>query len=33
MNLLTETIEYMKEFGKTPADVLYVKMTKHSGFW
>ena len=33
MNLLTETIEYMKEFGKTPDDVMYVKMTKHSGFW
>lgn len=33
MNLLTETIDYMKEFGKTPDDVLYVKMTKDSGFW
>lgn len=33
MNLLTETIDYMKEFGKTPDDVLYVKMTKDTGFW
>lgn len=33
MNLLTETIDYMKSFGKTPDDVLYVKMTKDSGFW
>lgn len=33
MNLLTETLDYMKEFGKTSDDVLYVKMTKDSGFW
>lgn len=33
MNLLDETIEYMKEIGKTPDDVLYVKMTKDSGLW
>lgn len=33
MNLLTETLDYMKEIGKTPDDVLYVKMTKHAGFW
>lgn len=33
MNLLTETLDYMKELGKTPDDVLYVKMTKHTGFW
>lgn len=33
MNLLNETIEYMKEIGKTPDDVLYVKMTKDSGLW
>lgn len=33
MNLLTETIDVMKEVGKTPDDVLYVKMTKHTGFW
>lgn len=33
MNLLTETLDYMKEFGKTPDDVLYVKMTKDSGLW
>lgn len=33
MNLLTETLDYMKEIGKTPDDVLYVKMTKHTGFW
>lgn len=33
MNLLTETIDYMKEFGKTPDDVLYVKMTKNTGLW
>ena len=32
MNLLTETLDYMKELGKTPDDVLYVKMTKDSGF-
>lgn len=33
MNLLTETLDYMKEIGKTQDDVLYVKMTKHTGFW
>lgn len=33
MNLLTETIDYMKKLGKTPDDVLYVKMTKDTGFW
>ena len=33
MNLLTETLDYMKELGKTPDDVLYVKMTKDSGLW
>ena len=33
MNLLTETLDDMKEIGKTPDDVLYVKMTKHTGFW
>ena len=33
MNLLTETLDYMKEFGKTPDDILYVKMTKDSGLW
>lgn len=33
MNLLTETLEYMKELGKTPDDVVYVRMTKDSGFW
>lgn len=33
MNLLTETLDVMKEVGKTPDDVLYVKMTKDSGFW
>ena len=33
MNLLTETLDFMKESGKTPDDVLYVKMTKNSGFW
>ena len=33
MNLLTETLDFMKELGKTPDDVLYVKMTKHTGFW
>lgn len=33
MNLLTETLDYMKELGKTPDDVMYVKMTKDSGFW
>lgn len=33
MNLLTETIDYMKEIDKTQDDVLYVKMTKHTGFW
>lgn len=33
MTLLTETIDYMKELGKTPADVLYVKMTKDSGLY
>lgn len=33
MNLLTETIGFMKELGKTPDDVLYVKMTKNTGFW
>lgn len=33
MNLLSETLEYMKELNKTSDDVLYVKMTKHSGFW
>lgn len=33
MNLLTETLDYMKEFGKTPDDVMYVKMTKDSGLW
>lgn len=32
-NLLTETLDAMKEVGKTPDDVLYVKMTKHTGFW
>ena len=32
MNLLTETLDYMKEIGKTQDDVLYVKMTKHTGF-
>lgn len=33
MNLLTETLDFMKELGKTPDDVMYVKMTKDSGFW
>ena len=33
MNLLTETLDVMKEVGKNPDDVLYVKMTKHTGFW
>ncbi|HIE2800109.1 TPA: hypothetical protein ACXLHF_004053 [Klebsiella pneumoniae] len=33
MNLLTETLDAMKEVGKTPDDVMYVKMTKHTGFW
>lgn len=33
MNLLTETLDYMKELGKTPDDVVYVRMTKDSGFW
>lgn len=33
MNLLTETLDTMKEVGKTPDDVMYVKMTKHTGFW
>lgn len=33
MNLLIETLDYMKELGKTPDDVMYVKMTKNSGFW
>lgn len=33
MNLLTETLDYMKEIGKTPDDVVYVRMTKDSGFW
>lgn len=33
MNLLTETLDDMKEVGKTPDDVLYVKMTKYTGFW
>lgn len=32
MNLLTETLDCMKELGKTPDDVLYVRMTKDSGF-
>lgn len=33
MNLLTETLDDMKENGKTPDDVVYVRMTKDSGFW
>ena len=33
MNLLTETLDDMKEIGKTPDDVVYVKLTKNSGFW
>ena len=33
MNLLTETIDFMKKLGKTPDDVLYVKMTKNTGLW
>ena len=33
MNLLTETLDYMKEIGKTSDDVVYVRMTKDTGFW
>lgn len=33
MNLLTETLDDMKEIGKTPDDVVYVRMTKDTGFW
>lgn len=32
MNLLTETLDCMKKIGKIPDDVLYVRMTKDSGF-
>lgn len=34
MNLLTETLDDMKEIGKTPDDVVYIRMTKNdTGFW